>query len=370
MKVNFEFDLDNANKAKWEKFWHSCSHSHLRQHILAAEIERQKGRIPVYAAGFEDGRLVSIGIFTIRPLLFANKFSFEAVCLRGPAFDEAEHGKEFLLQLISQFKTLNVGSIRVSPYWIFPDAQVVENALNDLGFKPYYKCQGSRSFTGLVDLQPDKNKILASFSQSTRYQIRLADRCEVSIRPAANIDEAKLAFQCLSSMRSQRGLTPMSFNEFSSTFEYVLKDKRYGICLNSYNDSKFLGGLWITRGPFIANPSGYAVLPNISKSLSSSLTIGPVLWFEAMKWAKQAGCKLLDVEGFRDDADKSHPKYYLWEHKKRFRPLPAQVLAEHIYVCNPLTFAASKACGLFNKSVRLTKSLQSHFSNRKLVSRK
>ena len=365
MKVHF---CEESSKAEWKRFWNQCRHSHPRQHFLFGEIERAKGRIPIYAFGEIDGSIVCLGIFSIRPLFFGNRFSLEAVCLRGPAFDDVTHGREFLLQIISQFKALNVGSIRISPYWIFPEADALLSALAGLGFSPYAGGSNGRQSTGLVDVRRSEDKIFASFSRSARYQIHLAKRLDVSVRPATNLDDALVAFRCLNQMRAKRGITPFDYREFEATFKHVLKRQEYGILFNSFIDDTFLGGLWIIRGTKTANPSGYAVLQSVSKKLPSSLSIGPSLWWEGIKWAKEKGCSWLDVEGYSEDTDKSSQTYHVHEFKRKFRPKPTQTISQHIYVCNPLVYSVYKGYNLFFRACNFAKSLPYQFKTRHLFS--
>ncbi len=367
MNLHFCYELDQGQKAQWEQFWYKCQHSHPRQHFLFGEVERAKGRIPVYAFGEINGSIVCIGVFSIRPLFFGNKFSLEAICLRGPAFDDVTQGREFLLQVISRFKTLSVGSIRISPYWIFPEANEVVSAIAALGFLTYGSSSGDRTSTGLVDIQRREDEILRSFSRSARYQIYLASRLSVSVRPVTNFDDAVVAFKCLEQMRTERGILPLSYEEFKATFEHVLKDSEYGILLNSFIGDTFLGGLWIIRGIRTANPAGYAVQRSISKELPSSLSIGPSLWWEGIKWAKEKGCSLFDVEGYDEGVDKSSPLYHIHEFKRKFCPKPTQIISQHVYVCNTLTYSVYKGFNLFLRGCNFVKRLPYQLKNRSVL---
>jgi len=40
MKLQFCYELDQAQKTKWEQFWDNYQHAHPRQHFLFGEVEQ------------------------------------------------------------------------------------------------------------------------------------------------------------------------------------------------------------------------------------------------------------------------------------------------------------------------------------------
>lgn len=332
MKMNFCFDLNGAEVSKWNDFWQHCHHSHARQNYLFGEIERAKGRTPVYIYGEVSGSIVCAGIFSLRPLFKAKYFSFEAICTRGPAFDDVAHGEFYMRETVSWFSSLRVGKVRISPYWYFPEAEPVALLLGRLEFVPY---DGEhRTSTGLLDLTRSEEEIFASFDRKTRQQIKAATKLGVSIVPVTDFAEANLAFNCLRSMREQRGIKPMSEKEFAAVFEYILKGQDIGFLFNARLGSTFLGALWNFRTQDFTNPSGYAIAPGASKDLPSSYSIGPALWWEMQKWAKAKGCRWFDVEGYIENPDPSIKTYAVHKFKKRFNPQAVELINEHVKVCN------------------------------------
>ena len=75
MNVNFHFKLNETEKQLWNDFWARCEHSHPRQHLVFGEIERATNRKPLYVTGTTNGHLAVVGIFSIWPLFFNNKYS-------------------------------------------------------------------------------------------------------------------------------------------------------------------------------------------------------------------------------------------------------------------------------------------------------
>jgi len=343
MEFDFQFILNEHQQKQWSDFWAGCRHCHPRQHLQFAEVERSNGRVPIYITGMVEGKVVCLAVFSIHPLLPGNKGSFEAICLRGPAFDDVKYVKEFLEQTIQRLKQLQVGLIRISPFWSFDEAEPVLTLLKDICFIPYSPL-GSRQPTGWVDLKREDEEILASFSKSTRYQIRLAERGNVSIGPAENMDEAMFAFRSLEKMRSKRGIISMPYKEFKACFEHVMKDGEFGVLLNSYIDNTFLGGLWIYRSARVAHTSCYTIEPSNAVKVHSNFSIGPSLWWEGIKWAKVG-------------SSPADPRHFVWQFKEKFKPEPIDILAQHIYKCNTGVYTAYNFYNFLLRVFRFARSL-------------
>jgi hypothetical protein len=274
------------------------------------------------------------------------------------------------LQVISLFQSLHVGSIRLSPAWYFPEAESVESLLKEMNFKPY--SGHAREATGLIDLQRSIEEILASFSQSTRREIRRAERNQVTIRAATDLDEGKYFYKTLGVMQQKRGLSPISFNEFCATLELIFKRQDIGTLLNAYHGEKFLGGLWLVRSSSFTHASRYVVVNEALRNISN-LSIGPILWLHGMIWAKDKGCKFFDMEGSVDAIDASSITYEVQKFKKRFSPTAGERINEHIYICNHVIQSLSKGYtrikhikpAISGLPYRIYKQLSSHMQKHK-----
>lgn len=332
MNVNLHYNLEKSQQIEWDRFWRQSEHTHPRNHLLFGEIERARGQTAVYATGEIDGRLVCAGIFSTRPLLGGNRGSLEAVCQRGPIFDDISYARDFLSQVADKFRELNVGSLRISPYWIYPEAEAVESLLGELGFF-VYEGNGKRCPTGLVDLRPSEEEIFAGLKSKTRQEIRRTEKLGVTIRAAEDFEEAKHFYKCLKELHQQRSLDAISFEEFKATFDYIFKERELGVLLNAFYNTTFLGGLWIVRGPKVSHHARFVVERERLRELAN-LTIGAALWWEAIKWAKSKGCSHLNVEGYEVDVAQTHPRCYVYKLKKKFNPDPVQIISEHVLVCS------------------------------------
>lgn len=365
--TGFYYELDAARQSQWTEFWRKCEHTHPRQHLLFGDVERVRGRTPVYAIGEVDDRIVCVGIFTIRPLLFGKRFSIEAECLGGPVFDDLDCATEFLSQVKSYFQALNVGSIRLSPYWLYPEAEQVESLLNELGFStlPSVGQAGARFSTGLIDLSLSSDEIFAGLKSKIRQEVRRADRLGVSIRATDKVDEANQFFRYLRKMHRQRSLdsAAMSPREFKATFEHILREEDVGVLLVAFSDQTFLGGFLIVKGKQTCHYSHYVVVRRPLRK-AANLTIAPALWWQGIQWAKKQGCRWIDVEGYKKDLEPYDRRYQYYKSKSRFNPIPAQRLGVHTYVHSPTMYAVRKGCKFCMHKLYVARGLQYQLKNR------
>ena len=166
-----------------------------------------------------------------------------------------------------------------------------------------------------------------------------------------NKKEADTFYRYLDEMHKERGLYPVSYKEFQSTFENVLRKKELGVLLSAYHDQTFLGGLWLVRSVKTCHAARYVVVNEALKELSN-LSIGPVLWWEGMIWSKIMGCEMFDVEGSIEDVDKSHESYAVHKFKRRFDPIHAERINNHFYVSNDLVYNLLKVRVIIEKAIR------------------
>jgi lipid II:glycine glycyltransferase (peptidoglycan interpeptide bridge formation enzyme) len=279
----------------------------------------------------------------------------DAVCKRGPIINNIDHGREFIINVTNWLKGHHIGVIGISPSWYYPEAESVEYLLKELKYKS--QDNEPREKTGHVDLRKAEEEIYNQFSQSTRREMRRAERQSVYIKAVTEREDAETFYKHLSVMHRERGLFEITKEEFLSTFESVLKNNQLGTLLCAYRAEVFLGGLWLVRSAKIAHAARYVVVNEALKALSN-LSIGPTLWWEGMRWAKAAGCENFDMEGSVEEGDPGSASYEVQKFKRRFSPKSVERINVHHKVCSPVIF------GVYKQKVVLDKIIRSLFSMR------
>jgi lipid II:glycine glycyltransferase (peptidoglycan interpeptide bridge formation enzyme) len=145
--------------------------------------------------------------------------------------------------------------------------------------------------TIVVDLRGSEDDILSRMKQKTRYNIRLAARKGVSVRPSADVDVFFRLMQTTGE-RDQFGI---------HTLEYYQK---------AFNLFKSKGACELLLAEFEGEPLAVLMvfasgkrswyLYGASASLHRELMPTYLLQWEAMKWARSVGCTEYDLWGVPD----------------------------------------------------------------------
>ncbi|MBN1292910.1 MAG: hypothetical protein JXB48_13800 [Candidatus Latescibacteria bacterium] len=345
MKMYFLNSLSAELQTKWYDFWIRCDHAHAQQHTLYAEIEYAKGRLPIFMYGTQDETIVCVGIFSLSSVNILGH-TIDALCLRGFAFDDLSLLPEMLERIIKYFESINVGIIRISPYWYFPEADQVINILHNAGYIPYIqnpvlmeRIKGNSPdkelYTSLIDISKDDQDILYSFKRSIRAEIKKLGKYDITIKPIDNLHDANIFHKFYSEMCDNRNMIKPTIKEFKTMFENILVKGDIGILLGAYHNFKFLGGMWVLRNKNYTNAMRLVVCRDrITACASKNFGLTPCLHWNAIQWGKSKGCLYYDLEGDAREVKPSHPMHGIYTQKLLYNPIRKARINDHIYVCN------------------------------------
>ncbi len=211
-----------------------------------------------------------------------------------------------------------------------PSGQDVVDALQESGW-----CASAEQIqfrnTFLLDLSKSEDRLLAEMKQKTRYNIRLASRQEVSVRLGGVHD-----FDLLYRM----------YAETSVRDGFAIRNSAY------YHDA---WGSFIQAGlaqPLIAqvNESPVAALIvykyadtalymyGMSRDQHRQKMPNYLLQWEAIRWAKQHGCKTYDFWGAPETIDPEDPLWGLYRFKSGFGARFVCSLGAWDYVAKPFLY--------------------------------
>jgi lipid II:glycine glycyltransferase (peptidoglycan interpeptide bridge formation enzyme) len=165
--------------------------------------------------------------------------------------------------------------------------------------------------TFILNLEAEEETLLANMKQKTRYNIRLSTRRGVVIRHGG-LEDLDLLYQM--------------YAETSLRDGFVIRDPAY------YGDA---WGSFIQDGlaqPLIAEVEDEPVaaiilyhfgktayyLYGMSRALHRDKMPNHLLQWEAIRWAKEAGCQIYDFWGAPDRIDPSEPMYGVYRFKEGF----------------------------------------------------
>jgi len=334
LRVEARSSLSLTERTEWQGFLATAARQHPRQDPRFAQAEQADGRSVLHVLGRDTaGRLVAVGLVSLLSQPFWPGAYSEAQYLSGPVCDDAATCAAFLEGMLQLPDLARVGRVKITPFWVGDEAATLARALSAAGWRPSEAELFRR--TGWVDLTPGSDEILARFSKSARRELRRAERQGVVLHPVTNGVGAHEFLDSLNRLRRDRGLSPIAAPGFLAAFDGMYCAGDLGVILAARYEGTFVAGLQLYRGAHVAHGRQFTTEPARLRPLGN-LRIAPLLWFEGMKWARDHGCRALDVEGWREAVEADDPKYNLYKYKSEFAPMPVRRLGEHSRTVNSL----------------------------------
>ncbi len=254
-------------------------------------------------------------------------------CPRGPVYDYDD--KETLADLLLGIKAL---SKKYGGFLFKMDPGVFENdadslkVITDLGFKyeagrADFETMQTRYNYGLTSIEgKSEDEVLMSFSQKTRYNIRVAMKHGVQCRICGK--ESMDDFMRLMRITAKRdNFVCRAASYYEKMLDVYGENIRMYICY--HNDIAVSAALCIRYGGkcwyvFGASDNAHRnVMPNY------------LMQWEMIKWAIEGGCYLYDFLGIPVNADPESPMIGVYRFKKGFNGEILALAGEFDYVLNP-----------------------------------
>jgi lipid II:glycine glycyltransferase (peptidoglycan interpeptide bridge formation enzyme) len=146
--------------------------------------------------------------------------------------------------------------------------------------------------TVIIDISGSVENILARMKQKTRYNIRLAEKKGVTVRPWNDL----AAFHQMMLATGERdGFGVHSFEYYKRAYELMHPKQMCEILVAEY-EGKSLAALFVARN---VNRAYYLYGASTEEERNRMPTY--LLQWEAMKWAKARGCEEYDLWGVPDE---------------------------------------------------------------------
>lgn len=267
--------------ADWNRYLSTHPNAHLLQTGEWGELKAAFGWKPVRIVNGEAGvqilfRKLLFG-FTIGYIPKANPDEFlwreiDSVCKQNRAI--------FLKLEPDRWESLESSNLPIT-----------SNQLRQLRISPH-NIQPPRTI--LIDIQASEEEILARMKQKTRYNIRLAEKKEVTVRAWDDIE----SFHKMLLLTSGRDGFGVHSREYYQRAYDLLHPKQMGELLVAEYKGKPLAAMFAARN---GNRAYYLYGASTDEERNRMPTY--LLQWEAMKWAKTRGCKEYDLWGVPDDEE-------------------------------------------------------------------
>ncbi len=280
--------------------WLDLSHAvgHFLQHPAWGEFKEAFGWRAVRLA-LDDGQEFVAGAQVLfRPLPMGVSLAYVP---RGPIV--RDNDPDLLQHLVRELDALcrrhRAIFLKVEPDW--EDAPEWRDLLTGAGFTPSFQTVQPRS-TIVVDLSADEETILARMKSKWRYNIRLAARKGVIVRPARESD-IPIFLDLLRETAARDGFPIHSADYYRQAWERFAPAGLGTLLMAWYQDIPLAGILVTAWGKTAIYMYG------ASSNRERHRMPNHLLQWEGMRWAKRQGCLFYDLWGIPDEVGE-HPEVW------------------------------------------------------------
>jgi lipid II:glycine glycyltransferase (peptidoglycan interpeptide bridge formation enzyme) len=279
---------------------------HILQSRAWGEFKRQHGWTPRYLVSERGGGMVAILVLQrlipgLGSLWYAPK---------GPGVSDPLQLRDVLRGAPTSGAAF---CLKIEPE--LDDDDAVRTALQGLGLrKARHDVQISRA-TIIVDLRPDETQLLASFKPKTRYNIRLAARRGVTVRPVhLDGDSLDTMYRLMAATRDRAGFTLRSKEYFAGYWRLHEAAGQGQLFLADWQGTT-LAGVFAT---FMGRKAWYKDGGSVKEH--ADVMAPHLLQWEVMRWLRERGAESYDLVAVprRAQLSTEHPLHGLYRFKSGF----------------------------------------------------
>jgi lipid II:glycine glycyltransferase (peptidoglycan interpeptide bridge formation enzyme) len=200
-------------------------------------------------------------------------------------------------------------AVRVEPEKV-TEQEISKNGLRKVTTSSLLSGQASPKATRIINISGSEQEILASMKPKTRYNIRLAEKKGVIVRVADNVDTL---YELLEKTAARdRGYTPHAKSYYIQMIERFKKDNLGHIFIADYKGEPLAAVLVSYYGEVATYLHG-------GFNDSERNLMAPYLChWEAIRAAKERGCRFYDMWGVAETDNPSDPWYGISRFKEGF----------------------------------------------------
>jgi len=275
MGLNLEI-LNPLTHPGWDDLLTSFpEHSFFHTSAWAKVLSESYGFIPHYFVAFRENKIIGIQpLMQVRDIFGRKKavsLPFSDFC--EPLFIDRHDFNTTFDHIISIARKYDWQSIelRGGEQW--------------LANKPFY----DEMYTHEIDLNPQSDSIFKSFTDTTRRNIRKAEKSGVIVRHESSLEATKLFYQLNCLTRRDHGLPPQPRKFFQELWETIISQGNGFITTASYRDRAIAGNIYLIFG----NDALYKY--GASNRTFQNLRPSNLIMWEGIKHSRKLGCFRLNL---------------------------------------------------------------------------
>lgn len=277
----------------------------------------------------KNGRISWLGAFGLQtPLGRTFPWIRALTANRGPVCDDHQLWEAAAEELAENLREEGFAYLDVLPECI----QQTDG--DDPKFTNHFKwhCIGKPRASLRLDLKAAEDEIFANFRKTARYEVRRAERFGVTVTTAssdAEIDEFLCVYQ---RMATQKGFIPNPVDNMRRVIHWLIASESRGALLIGSAGGIVHGGAIIARS---GRRCWYILGAN---DREEHVSVGHILQWKALLWAKSHGCTEYDFGGYTPGAT-SGPAWF----KEGFGGEVVHLVTSHRRVIEPKRYSIFRA---------------------------
>lgn len=283
------------DKIIWEDFWTRQAEKTFLQSWNWGEFQKLQGE-KIWRLGIYDGdKIVSVALVA-------------KITARRGTFLLIQHlaamNKEALRTLVAELKEIGKKEgavfVRIAPLWLKTDEN--QKIFKNLGFREAPMHASAYEATWQLDLTPSEEDLLKNMRKTTRYLIRQAQKNQdIIIEKSDSLENLKIYQDLNRAVANRQNFTPFSDKYIKNEFNVFSSDNQCLWLFGKYKNEIAAAALVI----FWQGIGFYHQAASLSKF--AKLSIPYLLQWEAIREAKNRGCRVYDFWGYTDP--QKYPKH-------------------------------------------------------------
>jgi peptidoglycan pentaglycine glycine transferase (the first glycine) len=322
---------------EWERFLQTHSPQALFQSWYWGEIEKKTGTL-VYRFGVYDGAtLVGLAqIFVIR----AKRGTFFHI-RQGPVWarDGHDYWKDFVRLISPIARVEGAWFIRMSP--LVANSEENNERMRHLGMKhsPIHEVDAERCW--VLDIDKSEEELLMGMRKTTRYEIRLAQKSDVTIKKTTDLKDLRHFYELYEETSKRHGF--VAHSAITEEFEVFTKAGKALLFLGYHEKQLIAATIVLFYG-------GQAIYHH-GASRASKIPVSHLVQWEAIAEAKKRGIKLYNFYGIAPEDNPNHPWRGITLFKKGFGGREINYMHAHDLPLSPL-YIIPKSIEAIRKKMR------------------
>ena len=182
-----------------------------------------------------------------------------------------------------------------------------------------------------LDLMRNEDELLAKMKQKTRYNIRLAGRKDITVRPGTP-DDFKLIAEMYQTTAARDGFAVRPVEYYLDAWQTLYRANLAQPLLAEFEGQPLAAVIIVRYGKRAIYMYG-ASTNRERKRMPNYL-----LQWEAIRWAKAQGCDVYDFWGAPDNFVEEDPLWGVWRFKEGFRGQVVQHIGAWDFVARPFWY--------------------------------